>query len=108
MRWPFGPPHLTLKTLKKKQNKTNNEGLGPSEVGEVAPPKKQPKQPQKYKENKKQKNGKKKKNTRKQKTQKYPKNIVQLSVTFFFCFWWVSKISFLTTWPKTRAPQKTL
>ena len=43
MRWPFGPPHLTLKpsqqktkkTKKQKQNKnkkTNKEGLGPSEV----------------------------------------------------------------------------
>ena len=55
MRWPFGPPHLTLKPSKKKtqkpknkekpkktkknktkKNKTKNtqkkEGLGPSEV----------------------------------------------------------------------------
>ena len=46
MRWPFGPPHLTLKPSKKKgkntkqkQNtektkhkETNKEGLGPSEV----------------------------------------------------------------------------
>ena len=48
MRWPFGPPHLTLKPSKKnknknkktkkkqqpnnKKNKTNKEGLGPSEV----------------------------------------------------------------------------
>ena len=44
MRWPFGPPHLTLKpskikSKKTKQNKnktktkkTNKEGLGPSEV----------------------------------------------------------------------------
>ena len=46
MRWPFGPPHLTLKPSKKnqknkkrkqnkgkiKKNKENKEGLGPSEV----------------------------------------------------------------------------
>ena len=46
MRWPFGPPHLTLKPSKKNkkqktkqktktatnQQKTNKEGLGPSEV----------------------------------------------------------------------------
>ena len=53
MRWPFGPPHLTLKPSKQKtktktknkkqktkknnnqitkKNKTNKEGLGPSEV----------------------------------------------------------------------------
>ena len=44
MRWPFGPPHLTLKpsktkTPKKTKQRTNNknkkrnkEGLGPSEV----------------------------------------------------------------------------
>ena len=40
MRWPFGPPHLTLKPsktknktkTKKKKQITNKEGLGPSEV----------------------------------------------------------------------------
>ena len=38
MRWPFGPPHLTLKPSKKnkkttkKQKQKNKEGLGPSEV----------------------------------------------------------------------------
>ena len=40
MRWPFGPPHLTLKPSKKNKtkkqkknkNKKNKEGLGPSEV----------------------------------------------------------------------------
>ena len=33
MRWPFRPPHLTLKPSKKnKTKKTNKEGLGPSEV----------------------------------------------------------------------------
>ena len=43
VRWPFGPPHLTLKPSKKNKTKkqkqknnkkqiTNKEGLGPSEV----------------------------------------------------------------------------
>ena len=38
VRWPFGPPHLTLKPSKKKpknnkkQKQKNKEGLGPSEV----------------------------------------------------------------------------
>ena len=49
MRWPFGPPHLTLKPSKKNKNKETNkknnkkttnkkqkpknkEGLGPSEA----------------------------------------------------------------------------
>ena len=42
MRWPFGPPHLTLKHSNKKHTKkpnpqkntkkTNKDGLGPSEV----------------------------------------------------------------------------
>ena len=39
VRWPFGPPHLTLKPSKQKktknkkqQKKRNKEGLGPSEV----------------------------------------------------------------------------
>ena len=43
MRWPFGPPNLTLKPSKtknktktiknkKRKQKRNKEGLGPSEV----------------------------------------------------------------------------
>ena len=79
MRWPFGPPHLTLKPSKKNTKKNKN--------------------PQKTKENKKKK---------KQKTQKYPQKIgFQLSVKiFFFGGGGVQKLPFLTTWPRKRAPKK--
>ena len=71
MRWPFGPPHLTLQPS-KKSNKKN---------------KKNPIKTQKHKHT--------------------PKRAFQLSVKYFFYFWWVSKISLLlTTWPKKRAPKK--
>ena len=51
---------------------------------------------------------KRKKKTQKQKQKKQrEKRAFQLSVKFFFCFWWASKISlFLTAWPKKRAPKK--
>ena len=57
MRWPFGPPHLTLS---QKQQKTKNK--------------------------KKAKNKKKKKPPKK-KRQKYQKLAFQLSVKFFFFGW---------------------
>ena len=45
VRWPFGPPHLTLKPSKTKNKKNtkrkrNKEGLGPSEVGPTSSPNK--------------------------------------------------------------------
>ena len=87
MRWPFGPPHLTLKpsqqknpkkTKKQKQNKntkTNKEGLGPSEVALRAtshdPSTLQKKHQKKNKTKKNKKRQKKRKKTRKNKnTQK--------------------------------------
>ena len=66
MRWPFGPPHMTLKPSKKTQKKQN----------------KTKKQKKKKKEKKKQENTKN--------TQKWA---FQLSVRIFFFFGWVSKIS---------------
>ena len=84
MRWPFGPPHLTLKPSqdknqkkkqKQKQNKkkkTNKEGLVPSEVALRAtshdPSTLNPKHQKKETKQKKQKKTKKReKNTKKQK-----------------------------------------
>ena len=64
MRWPFGPPHLTLKPSQKNKETKNKE--------------KKSKKKQKGKKTKKHKNAK--------------KRAFQLSVKFFF-FWWVSKIS---------------
>ena len=89
MRWPFGPPHLTLKPSKQKQNKAKQN-----------------------KQNKKTtKNNKKKKNQeRKSKKHKNTKKrAFQLSVKIFFFFDRVSKnCLFLTPWPRKRAPKNTI
>ena len=61
MRWPFGPPHLTLKPSKKNKTKNNN---------------------------KKQKRKTKKE---KVKNTKIPKRAFQLSIKIFFFFDRVSK-----------------
>ena len=88
MRWPFGPPHLTLKPSKK--NKTKKQ----------------------KKKNKKQhkKNKKKKNQERKRKKHKNTKKrAFQLSVKIFFFFDKVSKnCLFLTPWPRKRAPKNTI
>ena len=78
MRWPFGPPHLTLKPSKQK-----------------TPP------PQKKKTNKKSK-------TKKEKVKKHkiPKKSFSV-ISHNFLFWGgVQKLPFLTTWPRERAPPK--
>ena len=72
MRWPFGPPHLTLKPSKKNT---------------------------KTKKNKKQKTKKKKKKPKK-KQQKYQKIAFQLSVKFFLFLGGFSKFPFLHLGPK--------
>ena len=94
MRWPFGPPHLTLKPSKKKQNKKQKQKLNP--------PKKAPKN----KKTKKQKKQKKKKKSNK--TQKYQKKSISVISQNFLCFGGggVQKLPFLTTWPRKRAPPK--
>ena len=78
MRWPFGPPHLTLKPSKKtpktKKKKTKKQ------QEKRSPPKKQ---------------------------QKYQKIAFQLSVTFFF-FGWLLKISFFDTLAQKALTPKTL
>ena len=122
MRWPFGPPHLTLKPSqqknqkkqikKQKQNKnkkTSKEGLGPSEVALRAtshdPSTLQKKHQQKKTKQKKQKKIKKEKKTRKNK--KYSKMSFSVISENFLLFWvGVQNFPFLTTWPKKRAPKK--
>ena len=95
MRWPFGPPHLTLKpstkNKKQKKKKTNKEGLGTKKR------KKNPKNKKRKKKKKQKKTKKKHKNTKKE---------LFSYQSMFYLFWWVSKISFLTPWPKKRAPKK--
>ena len=81
MRWPFGPPHMTLKPS-KKNTKTKTT---------------------KQKKNKKR--TKKKKKTRKNK--KYSKMSFSVISQNFLLFWvGVQNFPFLTTWPKKRAPKK--
>ena len=80
MRWPFGPPHMTLKPSKKKHKKKN-----------------------KPKKNKKRK---KKRKNKKKNTQKWA---FQLSEKIFFLFGWVSEISlFWQLGPKKPHPKNTI
>ena len=87
MRWPFGPPHLTLKPSKKNTKKNN-------------PPPPEKKTKKKLKKNKEKEKKQKSKNT------KIPKNrssIISENVLFLGgC----PKIAVLTTWPRKRAPKK--
>ena len=85
MRWPFGPPHLTLKPSPK-----NTET------------KKQTKKP------KKQKQKKRKKESPNKKQQKHQKIAFQLSVKFFLFFGWLFKIPFFDTLAQKARTQKTL
>ena len=81
MRWPFGPPHMTLKKNKKKQKKT--------------------------KQTKKQKKKKKEKKKKTRKHKKYSKMSFSVISENFLLFWvGVQNFPFLTTWAKKRAPQK--
>ena len=89
MRWPFGPPHLTLKPSKKTKHKKNTK---------------------KNKTKKTQKNKKKTKPRKKRKKHKNTKKrAFQLSVKIFFFFDRVSKnCLFLTPWPRKCAPKNTI
>ena len=87
MRWPFGPPHLTLKPSKK--NKTTNEKIEERERERDI-----------EKTNKEYE--KQSKNT------KIPKMSFQLSFNFFLFLVGVQNFPFLTTWSKTRAPPNTI
>ena len=86
MRWPFGPPHLTLKPSKKNTKKT-------------------PKTKQTKKKTKKTK----KKRSPKKNSENTKKNAFQLSVKFFHFFGWLFKISlFWHLGPKSAHPQNTI
>ena len=89
MRWPFGPPHLTLKPSKKNKTK-----------------KKQKKTKQKTTQ-KKQKKRKTKKE--KEKNTKIPKKeLFSYQSKFSFFLTGYPKIAFLTPWPRKRAPKNTI
>ena len=87
MRWPFGPPHLTLKPSQKKhKNKKNKQ------------------------KNKKEKTKKKEKKEAQTTNSKKPKNSLiafQLSVKFFLFFWMAfQNFRFFTPWPKKPEHKK--
>ena len=87
MRWPFGPPHLTLKPSRTKTQKHKNK--------------------KRNKENKRKNKKKQEKKKPQKKQQKYPK--ISFSViSQMFLFFWVAfqNFPFLTPWPRKRAPKK--
>ena len=84
MRWPFGPPHLTLKKQTKKQKKTTKN----------------------KKKQKKTKKTKQKQKTRK-KQEKNKNELFNYQSKFSF-LGGCPKFPFLTTWPKKRAPQNNI
>ena len=85
MRWPFGPPHLTLKPSKKTKHKKTKKT-------------KQKTTQKNQKKQNKQRKSKKHKNTK--------KRAFQSSVKIFFFWHGIQKLPFLTPWPRKRAPQK--
>ena len=85
MRWPFGPPHLTLKPS-KKNTKTKKETKKTKE-----------------------KTKKRKKKKRSKKNSKNTQNLAfQLSVKFFFFLGGFSKYPFFDTLAQKARTQKTL
>ena len=89
MRWPFGPPHLTLKPSKNNKTKKN-------------------KKKNKTKNNTK-KTKKKKTKKEKEKNTKYQKKSFSVISQNFLFFDRVSKnCLFLTPWPRKRAPKNTI
>ena len=86
MRWPFGPPHLTLKPSNKKHQKKNKQT--------------------KKKQTKKTKKKKKKRSPQKT-TAKTPKNSFSV-ISQIFPFFWVAfqNFPFLTSWPRKPEPKK--
>ena len=86
MRWPFGPPHLTLKPSKKNKKLKNTKEI------------------KKEKKEKKWKKTNKGKNTPKTKIPPKKKSFSVISHFFLFLVG-VQNFPFLTTWPKKRAPK---
>ena len=88
MRWPFGPPHLTLKPSKKKNTKGHL-------TWPLNPPTKNTKKKKKQTNKKpKKKNKKKKREAPPKKTAKTPKNSFSIISQIFPFFGWLLKISF--------------
>ena len=89
MRWPFGPPHLTLKPSKKNKTKKQKKNKAKNNTKKTKKKKNQERKRKKHKNTK--------------------KRAFQLSVKIFFFFDRVSKnCLFLTPWPRKRAPKNTI
>ena len=86
MRWPFGPPHLTLKPSNKKH-----------------PPKKKQK-----KTNKRTRKKKKKKKTKKNNSKNTQKWLFSYQSNFSFFLVAFQNFPFLTSWPRKPEPQNTI
>ena len=93
MRWPFGPPHLTLKPSNKKHQKNKKQ---------------KNKQKQPNKKTKKKKKKKKKKKNSKKKQQIHQKIAFQFSVKFFLFLGGFSKFPFFDILAQKARTQKTL
>ena len=122
MRWPFGPPHLTLKPskknkkTKKKQKQKNKEGLGPSEVAlwghltwPLNPPNKNKTKTKQNKQNKKTTKNNKKRKTKKEKVKntKIPKKeLFSYQSKFSFFLTGYPKIAFFDTLAQKTRTQK--
>ena len=92
MRWPFGPPHLTLKPSKKNQTQ---------KITKKTKQKQNKKNTKKTKKNQnKERKSKKHKNTK--------KRAFQLSVKIFFFLTGYPKIAFFDTLAQKTRTQKTL
>ena len=92
MRWPFGPPHLTLKPSNKKNTKTQKH-----------------KNTKTNKKTKKQKRNKNKiKKEAQKKLQNYQKIAFQLSVNFFLFWVAFQNFPFLHLGPKNLNPKNTI
>ena len=87
MRWPFGPPHLTLKPSKKTEHKKQKQNKSKNNT----------KNPKKTKTKKE-----KVKNT------KTPKKELFSYQSKFSFLTGYPKIAFLTPWPRKRAPKNTI
>ena len=98
MRWPFGPPHLTLKPSTKTKNKKQNTKKNKNKKKQPTPP---PPPPQK-KTKKKRRN----KEPKKRKTAKIPKKSFSVISHFFPFLVGVHNFLFLTPWPKKHTPKQ--
>ena len=104
VRWPFGPPHLTLKPSKKQKRRVQGQVRWP-----FGPPHLTLKPSNKNKQQKKQKKqkniNKKKKGKITRQTKKIPQKTSQLSVKIVFFGWGVQNF-FFDNLPRKRAPPK--